>query len=229
MLNWWLRYEPFLKELDRSAQVPTVLDVGSGWYGLSWYWPHPVVQTDLRLTGAPPAAWRPGTASYVCASADRLPFATDGFDVVLSSDLMEHLPVDIRVEAVRELTRVARSAVLLGFPSGRGAAWVDRGYGVFLRLLRRPWPDWLQDHLAQTTYPSRADVTAAMPVDWEIAEEQSNGNVVAQLLLVVAEDLPVLRRICGLLERRLRDRRVPGWIHLPPVVRVLYVLRPRVG
>lgn len=119
MLNWYLRYEPFLKVLE-ERNATEVLDVGSGWYGVSWYWPRRVVQTDLHFAGAKSGlGGRRGSAHFVCSTAERLPFADDSFDFVLSSDMMEHLREDLRGPSVAELARVARRGVLIVSQPGR--------------------------------------------------------------------------------------------------------------
>ena len=53
MLNWTLRYLPVVTLLDQ-CEARQVLDVGSGWHGLSRYRAGPVVQTDLQFSGHRP-------------------------------------------------------------------------------------------------------------------------------------------------------------------------------
>jgi SAM-dependent methyltransferase len=122
VLNWIMRYQPVIKLLDELG-AEKVLDVGSGWYGLSWYWPHNVVQTDLYFTGnAPSPVERAGTAQFVPATAEELPFADKSFDYAVSLDMMEHLPAGIRGKAVAELARVSRTGFMIGYPVGDAAA-----------------------------------------------------------------------------------------------------------
>lgn len=228
MLNWFLRYEPIMQVLDdRGAE--TVLDVGSGWYGLSWYADRTVVQTDLHFAAPAPATGRVGSAHFVCASAERLPFADGSFDWVLSSDMFEHLPEQIRAPSVSELARVARRGVIIGFPQGLAARRVDRVLARLLRLARRPLPGWLVEHLAQRDYPSRAAVEAALPDGWSIAADLRNGNAFLQLLVIAAEMLPGLRRLTATLERCAISGGVPGLVHIAPTVRALYVVEPVAG
>ena len=49
------------------------------------------------------SASAPRVAQLVCADAERLPFAAAAFDIVISSDLLEHLP-----DAETHLAEVAR-------------------------------------------------------------------------------------------------------------------------
>jgi hypothetical protein len=51
-------------------------------------------------------------------TAGRLPFADGTFDVVTSSDVLEHIPGDERELHIQELARVARSRIVVGCPLG---------------------------------------------------------------------------------------------------------------
>ncbi len=50
--------------------------------------------------------------SIVCGSADALPFEDDAFDVVLATELLEHLPHGVYDAARAELARVAPRAII---------------------------------------------------------------------------------------------------------------------
>lgn len=54
----------------------------------------------------------------VQASADALPFGAGQFDLVFSSEMLEHLPDAVLAGATRELQRVAKSWLLLSVPNG---------------------------------------------------------------------------------------------------------------
>jgi len=53
----------------------------------------------------------------VQAEIEHLPFADDSFDLVLCSDVLEHLPNDIYEQALSELKRVARKYILILSPN----------------------------------------------------------------------------------------------------------------
>jgi SAM-dependent methyltransferase len=227
VLNWLLRYQPVLDVLA-ADRATTALDVGSGWYGLSWYWPHTVVQTDLEFSGARPTERRPGLPQFVRSTAERLPFADGAFDHVVSLDMVEHLPSSIREASVRELTRVARRAVVVAFPCGSRAQRVDRALAAGLRATpRRVVPPWLSEHLGQADYPDDELVARSLPDGWHVAATRDVGNAVLQGLVVYAEELPGINRATRVLERRLRDRPVPAFMDRGRTYRRMYVLRPR--
>ena len=227
MLNWIMRYQPVIKLLDELG-AEQVLDVGSGWYGLSWYWPRYVVQTDLHFDGpGPDTTGRVGTAKLVPATAEDLPFEDGSFDWTVSLDMMEHLPASIRAKAVSEMARVSRRGFIIGYPVGRTAARADR-------WLARAWtitpiqvvPDWLEEHLAQEQYPDRETLTTALPDGWHITREMPSGNALLSMAIVWAEAAPLARRLTQLAERAARKRSLPSWLNRGRTHRVIWVVEP---
>jgi SAM-dependent methyltransferase len=227
MLNWIMRYQPVIKLLDELG-AKRVLDVGSGWYGLSWYWPHDVVQTDLHFDGPEPdPTMRAGTAKFVPATAEDLPFEDGQFDWTVSIDMMEHLPAPIRAKAVSEIARVSRRGFIIGYPVGRTAAKVDR-------WLAKAWtitptqavPEWLEEHLAQEVYPDRQTLTTALPEGWHITRELPSGNVLLGTVIVWAEAMPLGGRLTRMAERKARTRPMPAWLDRGRTYRFIWVVEP---
>jgi SAM-dependent methyltransferase len=57
-------------------------------------------------------------ARGIVASADNVPFADQSFDLVLSSELLEHLTNDRLRSVIREIGRLARTYILISVPNG---------------------------------------------------------------------------------------------------------------
>ncbi len=122
---------------DLAGPAANLLDVGGRGNELGLLRPDAdVVSANIR----PPAD--------VVYSTQRLPFPDRSFDVVTSSDVLEHLRMPARQEHVDELARVARSRLVIGCPLGseehaaseaRIANLLQVRYG--LRL------DFLEEHL----------------------------------------------------------------------------------
>jgi SAM-dependent methyltransferase len=162
-----MRYLPvarFLRSRVREGQC--VLEVGGGDYGLAPYWPGTFVLTDLRLFR------KPEGPPKVEASVLQLPFADESFDWVISIDMLEHIPPASRAFAIRELGRVARRCVVLGFPAGEAAARLDRALHERHASCRTAPAAFLAEHL-ENTLPDPQESEKAL----RGALARGNGNV----------------------------------------------------
>jgi 2-polyprenyl-3-methyl-5-hydroxy-6-metoxy-1,4-benzoquinol methylase len=83
----------------------------------------------------------------VIASATELPFQADEFDVVVASDVLEHIPPELRQTVIGECLRAARKLVIFGFPCGQLAWQADRDLlGAYVHAKITP-PVWLTEHM----------------------------------------------------------------------------------
>ena len=92
----------------------------------------------------------PRAPTDVLLGADRadLPFQTGSFDVVTSSDVIEHIPPDLRSGHLAELVRVARSRVIACFPLGSALHLeAEKRLAAQLVNLGVPVPAFLSEHL----------------------------------------------------------------------------------
>lgn len=84
---------------------------------------------------------------FVVADASALPFPNAAHDAVVSLDVLEHIPPDLRVPAIGEMARVAARAVVVGCPIDR--PWVhgaeQAAHSVWRRFFKEPYP-WLEEH-----------------------------------------------------------------------------------
>ncbi len=152
--NIALRYLPIIEWMQRKFKVQSskfkvsVLEVGSGGLGMAPYLKMPVTGVDKEFE--PP--FHP-LLKRVRGDATDLKFPNNSFDVVISVDMLEHLPKDKRGVAVKEMLRVAKKLVAIGVPCGKEAEEHDRkmmnqfqnsffgsGPGASLLPARRPPP-----------------------------------------------------------------------------------------
>ena len=95
MLNWAARYYPIVRVLKNHKLFhdASLLEIGSGSVGIGRFRPVPFVGCDISFPFEP--LW-PMTA--VTASATQLPMNDKQFDVVLASDMLEHVPLQQLVD-----------------------------------------------------------------------------------------------------------------------------------
>lgn len=140
-LNHLNRYTPVLEHVARTAATH-VLDVGCGSLGLGEFTSVPFVGCDTSFVAAPVATMTP-----IRGSAIDLPFRNDSFDLVVSLDMLEHLPLQNRAAAIGELLRVSRGPVIFGCPCGSSAWRSDFLLSKCFSAMHLPMPTWLGEHL----------------------------------------------------------------------------------
>ena len=164
--QWHLgRFMRRMYELLMEAEPERVLDAGCGEGFVVDYLARQ--NPDLRLTGvdlseeaiAYAQAHFGERGTFRTGSVYKLPFSDNAFDVVVCSEVLEHL--DDPARAVRELKRVARSHVLITVPREPYFKWLN-DLGRLLRISPDPghvnfwtaesFPAFVGEHFERVTY-----------------------------------------------------------------------------
>ena len=138
----------------REQTEPMLLDVGCGRVGMAAF------MNDVTVVGvdlSPPDEYPPNF-TFQEGSITNLPFDERSFPVVTCIDVIEHLPLDARGPALRELVRVASRAVLIACPQGPVAERCDAEFRRSLEARARPVPEWVFEHQAEP-YPTSSVVS----------------------------------------------------------------------
>lgn len=160
MLNRAARFFPILRELKREVpENGTLLEVGSGALGIGEFWRRPFVGCDLGFDGRPLKHMR-----AVLCSGHQLPFRDGTFDGVVVSDVMEHVPPELRKKVVSEVLRVANRIVVFGYPCGPAAFELDRKLYNDYQRRSMPPPVWLAEHMLHP-FPDE-DLFSELPAGW---------------------------------------------------------------
>ena len=95
------------------AETKTVLDIGCGSGQLTNR-----LRNNLKVTGLDISltALNNIEVNKVCASSENLPFPDRTFDLIICTELIEHLPKKAYLKTLREIRRVAKNHVILGVP-----------------------------------------------------------------------------------------------------------------
>lgn len=145
-----LRYHRVLDELeDVWREDLRVLEIGSGSGGVAAYVEHPIVGVDTRFDRT--ALLVQPNLEPVEASATDLPFGDGSMDVVLSLEMLEHLPAADRRQVLAEMYRVCipGGRIVLTFPSGEGARVLDRWLNDSFRQRNGIDHPWVIEHLEE--------------------------------------------------------------------------------
>lgn len=110
-----LRYLPIVNEIKKTCALNTkILEIGSGGLGICPYLRRKVTGVDVKFY--PPFH---NLLERIEAKAENLPFSDSSFEVVLTADMLEHLPKLERVAAINQMLRVARKKVFIAVPCGK--------------------------------------------------------------------------------------------------------------
>jgi hypothetical protein len=137
-----LRYLPVADYLERS-HPRGVLDVGSAGAGLSLYWGQKTFGLDLRIDRAQAGP----LTSPIQGTGSLLPFGNRSVDVVVSSDVVEHIPPQYRTQVLSEMVRVARTQVIIAVPCGPASHEAEREVNDIYRKKTGTSHPWLKEHL----------------------------------------------------------------------------------
>jgi SAM-dependent methyltransferase len=122
-----MKVTPFLE-----APVGSLLDVGcnvGAWLGncAHMYPTARLAGVEINETSLALAREKVPSAEFHHAGGEKLPFPSESFDYVTCFEVLEHMPLDLRSTAFREMNRVLRTGgrLLLTVPHAGWFAWLD--------------------------------------------------------------------------------------------------------
>jgi hypothetical protein len=182
--------------------------------------------TDLRVVGVDLSfeSRRPSNLVPIVGSGTALPFRDRAFDVVVCSDMLEHLAPTDRPAAIQETVRVSRTLTIIGFPSGRAAEAHDERRRRWLRRLGVAEYDWLREH-AEHPYPTPDDVVAALPAGATVAWTAPSENLLVSTAVFLAE-LRLPERLMRRLDRVAFAHVLSPLVDARPAYRDVLVVHP---
>ena len=159
--SWFLKVqkEAVLKMLA-SYQGGSVLDVGGGHGQLT----EPLVGSGYRVSvlGSSEVCRKriqgfvdKGLCKFTTGNIIELPFPDKAFDIVISFRLLPH--VTMWQQLIKELTRVARKAVIVDYPSKRSINYISPALFGFKKRLEgntRPYTLFSESELLEVFKPS---------------------------------------------------------------------------
>ena len=157
-----LRYETVIGLLEERWRPDLeILEVGAGSAGITEFLRHRVTGVDTAFERTAERA--SPYLERVEASADGLPFPDARFDVVISLEMLEHVPPERREPSLREMLRVLRPGgrLVVSFPADEIAARLDTWLNTRFRRVTGEDHPWAIEHIAHGV-PDTDDVVAAV-------------------------------------------------------------------
>lgn len=141
-----LRYLPIVEAITANYSPKVkILEIGSGNLGILPYLDdrYSITGVDVDFGSEIHPRLKP-----VVVTGVKLPFADNSFDLVVSVDVLEHIPEKDREEFLSECLRVTGRQLFLAFPSGRFAGFADSFLDKYYRFThKQPFP-FLSEHKA---------------------------------------------------------------------------------
>lgn len=189
MLDIVLRYNPIVKDI-KEGKYRKILEVGSDDYGIA-----PFLNKKFNITLFDTTFRRKSLnkVKYKTGSVLKLPFKKDNYDIVVSLDMLEHIPQKYRERAINELLRVTKNKLYLGFPCDEDAKKRDL---LFLRLVspfkKLPHTKYIREHI-ENGLPSSRDVLKTIKSKRIFKVKTINNlNAKLEIYLVVISNLDFL-------------------------------------
>lgn len=138
-----LRYIPIVKILKKNnLDSKKILEVGSGSYGITPYLRKKItgVDTDFSEPEYP-------LLKQINGTAIKLPFKVGEFEVVILSDVLEHIPEKFRKVAINEAIRVSSNQVVISGPFGKEAAEQDKKLASYSLMKTGQMHPFFKEHL----------------------------------------------------------------------------------
>ena len=125
----------------------SIVEVGSGSAGITEFLEHPVTGVDVDFERT--AERRRGLLNQVPGAADHLPLLSASYDVVVSLDMLEHVPPAVRPLCLREMLRVLRPGgrCILAFPADRSGERLDQRLNDAYRQVHGVAHPWIAEHI----------------------------------------------------------------------------------
>ncbi|MCR4324901.1 MAG: class I SAM-dependent methyltransferase [Candidatus Curtissbacteria bacterium] len=139
-----LRYMPVISEIEKAKlKGAKILEVGSGALGIVPYIKREIDGIDVDFTGT-----KSELLHEIKGTATKLPFRRNSYDVVISSDVLEHLKKENRPQAIEEQIRVAKKLAIIVVPVGELSEEQDKELSAYWnKVFQKSGHQFLQEHI----------------------------------------------------------------------------------
>lgn len=152
-----LRYLPIVDLLKKEKLLDAkILEIGSGSYGITPYLRREVtgVDTDFPEPEYP-------LLKQVKSTGEKLPFKDNQYEVLILSDVLEHIPANKRKSMIEESVRVASKFVIISGPFGKDSFAQDKKLANYSKKKTGQMHPFFKEHL-ENGLPEVEDVKTSL-------------------------------------------------------------------
>lgn len=165
-----LRYLPVVKKIKETNLTDSkILEVGSGSLGITPYIKKKIDGIDVDFSGP-----KTELISRIKGTATKLPFNKNSYDVVISSDVLEHIARQERETAIYEMLRVAKKLAIIIVPAGEASEKQDKKLDAYYKKVFKTTDLFLSEHVANGL-PKTDEILVA--IDKSLRKLEKNANV----------------------------------------------------
>ncbi len=166
-----LRYGPIVGFLKKERlNSSNILEVGSGSYGIAPYLKKEITGIDTNFDEPEYPLLK-----QVKSSGEKIPFQDNSFDVVILSDVLEHVPKKSRSSILDEAIRVSKKLVIVSGPFGKQAARQDKKLADYSLKKLGKMHSFFEDHL-KFGLPEIKDIEAVGLRNKKVKQVELIGN-----------------------------------------------------
>ena len=115
MINQAIRYIPIKKHIEKiqgniynTTNNPRILEIGSGCNGIGEYISTQFIGCDVSFNKKINVNLVP-----LKCSGEYLPFKDNTFELIISSDMLEHIESKKRTQVINEMVRVSKEKIII--------------------------------------------------------------------------------------------------------------------
>lgn len=152
-----LRYLPVVAAIKKARLTDSrILEVGSGSLGITPYLKKKIDGLDIGFTGP-----QTELVNKIKGHADNLPFWKNSYDVVISTDVLEHLAKERREKVIYEMLRVAKKLAVIVAPQGELSERQDKELDAHFQKVFGTRNQFLEEHV-RNGLPRTAEILVAL-------------------------------------------------------------------
>ena len=138
-----LRYSPAVSIVKKTKlEDSKILEVGSGSLGITPYLKKQIDAVDVDFTGP-----KTKLVNKIKGSATKLPMRRNSYNVVISSDTLEHIKKEDRPKAIEEMLRVAKNLAIIIVPVGELSQNQDQELDEYWQKVFKTKNQFLKEHI----------------------------------------------------------------------------------